>query len=120
VIHFRYHAETSGDTRFAAGGNAAAQGSNKIQNQSRGGRIQRKRVLDCMKSTLPISTDTIVSTLRSRTNYLSGTEVMFILGISRNTLCQQVRDGAIPAYKFGKNYRYDPALLAGWIEARQM
>lgn len=45
---------------------------------------------------------------------------MFILGISRNTLCQQVRDGAIPAYKFGKNYRYDPALLAGWIEARQM
>ena len=63
---------------------------------------------------------TILTQLRSRTTYMSGKEVMTLIGVSRNTLCQWVRTGLIPALKIGKDYRYDPATLATWIEAHGM
>jgi excisionase family DNA binding protein len=64
--------------------------------------------------------DTIVSQLRKRTTYLSGSEVMSLLGVSRNALCRWVRTGKLPALRLGKDNRFDPAALAGWLEAHQM
>ena len=63
---------------------------------------------------------TIVSQLRARTTYLSGSEVMSMLGVSRNTLCRWVRTGKLPALRLGKDNRFDPAVLADWLEAHQM
>jgi excisionase family DNA binding protein len=67
--------------------------------------------------TLP---STIVDELRTRARLLSGSEVMSIIGVSRNALCRWARTGVIPALRIGKNYKFDPAALATWIAARQM
>jgi excisionase family DNA binding protein len=63
---------------------------------------------------------TLVSRLKARTAYLSGSEVMSLLGVSRNALCRWVRTGKLPAIRIGKDNRFAPLQLAGWIEACQM
>ena len=63
---------------------------------------------------------TIVSQLKARTTYLSGSEVMSLLKVSRNALCRWVRTGKLPAIRIGKDNRFDPLQLAGWLEAHQM
>jgi excisionase family DNA binding protein len=45
---------------------------------------------------------------------------MSLLGVSRNALCRWVRTGKLPAIRIGKDNRFDPAALAGWLEAHQM
>jgi excisionase family DNA binding protein len=45
---------------------------------------------------------------------------MSMLGVSRNTLCRWVRTGKLPALRLGKDNRFDPAVLADWLEAHQM
>ena len=67
--------------------------------------------------TLP---STIFDQLRSRTNFLTGSEVMALIGVSRNALCKWVRAGLIPAVRIGKDNRFDPIQLAIWITAHQM
>jgi excisionase family DNA binding protein len=74
-----------------------------------------------MISTVLSPNPTIVAQLRTHTSScLSGKEVMNLIGISRNAFCKWVRSGVIPAYKIGKDYRFDAAQLAVWLEARQM
>jgi excisionase family DNA binding protein len=64
--------------------------------------------------------DTIIGRLRHRTSYLSSTEVMEILGVTRNTLCAWVRSNAIPAVRVGKDNKFDPLQLAAWLEERRV
>jgi excisionase family DNA binding protein len=73
-----------------------------------------------MRPNIAATADTLIHRLRQRTTYLSCAEVMSLLGKSRNTLCRWVRDGIIPGFKFGKDYRFAPLTLAGWIEAHQL
>ena len=58
---------------------------------------------------------TLLTDLSSRTRLLKSTEVMSLLGISRNTLCAWVRAGRIPAFKVGKDYTFDPKELANFL-----
>lgn len=73
-----------------------------------------------MTTTHEAARPTIINQLRDRQSYLSGTEVMALLGISRNALCRWVRSGLIPAIRIGKDNRFDPACLSAWLEARQV
>jgi excisionase family DNA binding protein len=61
----------------------------------------------------------IVAQLKLRHSLISSTEVMEILGVSRNTLCAWVSTQKIPAVRIGKVNKFDPILLAQWIEERQ-
>jgi excisionase family DNA binding protein len=63
--------------------------------------------------------NTIVEQLRKRTTYVRATEVMSILGVTRNTLCDWINAGALPAYRLGKNNIFDPAELAAFLETRR-
>ena len=73
-----------------------------------------------MKLDAALPADTLVRQLRMRTTYLTCTEVMHLLGKSRNAMCRWVRKGVIPGFRFGKDYRFDPVVLAHWIEAHAM
>jgi len=73
-----------------------------------------------MIDTHVVPSATLVSRLKAHTAYLSGSEVMSLLGVSRNALCRWMRTGKLPAIRIGKDNRFDPAALAGWLEAHQM
>ena len=66
------------------------------------------------------SNDTIIDQLKQRKTYSTGTEVMELFCLSRNTLCRYVRDGRLLAVRVGKDNRFDPAVLSAWLEARQI
>jgi excisionase family DNA binding protein len=63
--------------------------------------------------------NTIVDQLRQRTTYVRATEVMAILGVTRNTLCDWINAGTLPAFRLGKNNVLDPTELADFLEARK-
>lgn len=49
---------------------------------------------------------------------LTLTQLAGILGIHRMTLYNWTKQGKIPAIRVGSRWKYDPAAVAGWIEAR--
>jgi predicted transcriptional regulator of viral defense system len=61
----------------------------------------------------------LVAQLKLRHSLISSTEVMEILGVSRNTLCAWASTQKIPAVRIAKNNKFDPIVLARWIEERQ-
>ena len=63
--------------------------------------------------------NTIVDQLKRRTSYVRASEVMSILGITRNTLCDWINAGILPAFRLGKNNVCDPAELAAFLETRR-
>jgi predicted DNA-binding transcriptional regulator AlpA len=63
--------------------------------------------------------NTIVDQLRLRTSYVRASEVMSILGVTRNTLCDWINAGTLPAFRLGKNNVCDPTELAAFLEARR-
>jgi predicted DNA-binding transcriptional regulator AlpA len=63
--------------------------------------------------------NTIVDQLRQRTSYVRATEVMAILGVTRNTLCDWINAGTLPAFRLGKNNVCDPAELPEFLETRR-
>jgi excisionase family DNA binding protein len=67
-----------------------------------------------------VSSYTIIDQLRHRKTYLTGTEVMQILRWTRQTLCRYVKEGRIPALRIGKDNRFDPGVLAAFLEQRQV
>ena len=78
-----------------------------------------RAVLACMtRHEVPLK-NTIVDQLRQRTTYLRATEVMSILGVTRNTLCDWINAGILPAFRLGKNNVCDPAELAAFLETRR-
>jgi excisionase family DNA binding protein len=64
--------------------------------------------------------DTIIDRLKQRGSYLTTTEVMAIIGVTRATLCGWVRSGLISAVRIGKDNKFDPSTVARWLEARQV
>ena len=63
--------------------------------------------------------NTIVDQLRQRISHVRASEVMSILGVTRNTLCDWINAGTLPAFRLGKNNVCDPAELAAFLETRR-
>ena len=61
----------------------------------------------------------LIEELRRRDNFLSTREVMDLLQVTRNTLCEWVRTGRLVAIRVGNGYLYDPRILAAWLTKRQ-
>jgi len=64
--------------------------------------------------------ETLVQKLRSRAGLLTIAEVSDLLGFHEVTLRNWVRSGKLPAVRIAGQWRFDPAELAGWVEARKM
>jgi len=62
---------------------------------------------------------TIIDKLRSRETYVEASEVLELLGICRKTLSRWVRKGTLQAVRIGNEDKFDPAVLAAYLEARQ-
>jgi excisionase family DNA binding protein len=67
--------------------------------------------------------ETIIEQLRRRKGYVRTTEAMSLLGgpdkpVARQTLCKWVKAGKLPAVHFGGGFKFDPAVLADYLEAR--
>ena len=60
----------------------------------------------------------LLGRFRQRSSFLTTKEVMELLQLRRNTLCQWVRAGRLPAIRSGNGYLYDPYLLADWLAVR--
>lgn len=60
----------------------------------------------------------LVGELRQRKSFLTTAQVMKLLGLRRNTVCEWVQSGSFVAVRVGNGYRFDPVLLAEWIELR--
>jgi excisionase family DNA binding protein len=61
---------------------------------------------------------TIIDQLDARNGYVSSTEAITILGISRQTFCLWVRSRKLTALRIGNAYMIDPAHLAAFLRAR--
>ena len=61
----------------------------------------------------------LIDELKTRQSYLSTKEVMVLLQKTRNTLCDWVRTGRMPAIRIGNEYLYDPHVVADWLTKRQ-
>ena len=63
---------------------------------------------------------TIIEQLANRKSYVSSTECLDILGITRQTFCLWVRAGKLAAIRIGNSYMVDPVYLALWLRAREV
>jgi excisionase family DNA binding protein len=64
--------------------------------------------------------ETLVQKLSTRTGLLNMAEVSDLLGFHEVTLRNWARCGRLPAMRIAGQWRFDPAELAGWVEARRM
>jgi excisionase family DNA binding protein len=60
----------------------------------------------------------LIEDLRKQEQFLTTKSVMALLDVRRNTLCDWVQSGRIPAVRTGAGYRFDPCDLADWLTAR--
>jgi excisionase family DNA binding protein len=63
---------------------------------------------------------TIIDQLSARKTYVSSTEAIDILGITRQTFCLWVRQGKLAAVRIGNAYMVDPSVLSSWLRAHQV
>jgi excisionase family DNA binding protein len=63
---------------------------------------------------------TLVQKLQSCTGLLTIAEVSDLLGFHPVTLRDWARAGRLPAFQMAGQWRFDPAELAAWVEARRM
>jgi excisionase family DNA binding protein len=62
----------------------------------------------------------IIDSLKRRRGYVSSTESMAMLGVTRQTLWRWVTEGKIPAVRIGTGNKFDPAHVAAWLQERQV
>lgn len=60
----------------------------------------------------------LIDNLRQRKSFLTTKEVMELLQLRRNTVCDWAQAGRIPAVRTASGYRFDPGVLADWLAAR--
>ena len=60
----------------------------------------------------------LIDNLRQRKSFLTTKDVMELLQLRRNTVCDWVQAGRIPAVRTASGYRFDPSVLADWLVVR--
>jgi excisionase family DNA binding protein len=53
------------------------------------------------------------------TEFLTSEEVLAITRVSKPTLTRWVREGFIPAYRFGRRLRFPKEEFEAWVEAQR-
>ena len=63
--------------------------------------------------------ETLIQKLRASKGLLTINEVAELLGFHPVSIRNWVRTGKLPAVRIAGQWRFDPAELAGWVEARR-
>ena len=69
---------------------------------------------------MSLAPQTIIDQLRRRKTFLGSRETVALLDTTRKTLGEWVAAGRLPAYKLGKNWKFDPADLVRFLEERRV
>jgi excisionase family DNA binding protein len=62
----------------------------------------------------------IVNHLRRRNTALTSAELCDLINVHPVTLREWTREGRIPAYRIGREWRYDPDRVADWLDDREV
>jgi excisionase family DNA binding protein len=62
----------------------------------------------------------IVNYLRSRNSALTSAELCELINVHPVTLREWSRAGRVPAYRTGREYRYDPDKVADWLDHHEV
>lgn len=62
----------------------------------------------------------LIADLRARIKALTSAEVCGLIDLHPVTLRDWSKAGRIPAYRIGREYRYDPDAIADWLEEREV
>ena len=62
----------------------------------------------------------IVNYLRTRNTALTSAELCDLINLHPVTLRDWSRSGRIPAYRIGRDWRYDPDKIADWLDSREV
>lgn len=62
----------------------------------------------------------LIADLRNRSTALTSAEVCELINLHPVTLRDWTRAGRIPAYRIGREYRYDPTAIADWLQEREI
>jgi len=63
---------------------------------------------------------TVVASLRTRTTFISATELATLLSVTRMAIHNWTTAGTIPHYRVATRIRFDPAEVADWLERRRV
>lgn len=74
-----------------------------------------------MSRTTPFQeVQTIPEMLRSRRSALTAEDLAGFLAISQKTVYALAKSGRLPSIRFGSTVRFDPAVIADWLEEHQL
>jgi len=62
----------------------------------------------------------LVDDLRTRNTALTSAELCELINLHPVTLREWTRGRRIPGYRMGREYRYDPAKIADWLEEHEI
>jgi len=62
----------------------------------------------------------IVNYLRRRNTALTSAELCELINVHPVTLREWTRAGRVPAYRIGREWRYDPDKVADWLDHREV
>jgi excisionase family DNA binding protein len=62
----------------------------------------------------------LASRIAQRGSALSAQELAILLSCTASYLLKRAKAGKMPSYRIGGMVRFDPAITAGWLRARQV
>jgi predicted DNA-binding transcriptional regulator AlpA len=63
---------------------------------------------------------TLIETLRGRRGLINAKETAALLGMNKEVLYRKAKAGAVPHIRILGQVKFDPAVLAEWLEERQV
>lgn len=63
---------------------------------------------------------TVIDQLRSAGGMLDSSKVCALLGMTQSGLLKLTKAGKIPHYRLGDRIKFDPVVLASWVDERRI
>ena len=63
---------------------------------------------------------TVVEQLRAKNGLIHAEELASLLGMNRDKLYQKTKAGEVPHYRVLGRVKYDPQIIADWLEQREV
>jgi excisionase family DNA binding protein len=64
--------------------------------------------------------ETLARTLSNLTHFLDVNDVAELLSLQHETIYRYCKQGSLPYFKVGRNLRFDPKLMADWVQQKQL
>lgn len=75
---------------------------------------------DIRRRVCGMATKSIIESLRSEHRLLTSRQIATMLSVNLDTLYDWCKQGAVPYMRIGRNFKFDPAEIANWLEKREV